>query len=173
MLSALHHYISLHLRSDLKGPLKILSATLLGPRQHFRDMLAAQPCFDATSSLQDFKASQREIVIVNIFYCIKLQNTKYQLQKKCVQYTLSLLPGVSTSVIASNCTHFTVTRKKSPPREKVCNQDVRWSLIGVHHQIICTRWDLKPVALLHCIGSRCSTSFVLPLALLHCIAAIQ
>ena len=89
MLSALHHYISLHLRSDLKGPLKILSATLLGPRQHFRDMLTARPCFDATSSLQDFKASQREIVIVNIFDCIKLQNTKYQLQKKCVQYTLS------------------------------------------------------------------------------------
>ena len=112
ILSALHQYISLHLRSDLKGPLKILSATLLGPRQHFRDMLTARPCFDATSSLQDFKASQREIVIVNIFDCIKLQNTKYQLQKKCVQYTLSLLPGVSTSVIASNCTYFTVTRKK-------------------------------------------------------------
>ena len=89
MLSALHHYISLHLRSDLKGPLKILSATLLGPRQHFRDMLTARPCFDATSSLQDFKASRIEIVIVNIFDCIKLQNTKYQLQKKCVQYTLS------------------------------------------------------------------------------------
>ena len=125
MLSALHHYMSLHLRSDLKGPLKILSATLLGPKQYFRDMLTAWPSFDATSSLQDFKASQRKIVIVNIFEGIKLQNTKYQLQKKCVQYTLSFLPGVSTSVIASNCTYFTVTRKNSLPREKVCNQDVR------------------------------------------------
>ena len=122
MLSALHHYISLHLRSDLKGLLKILSATLLGPRQHFRDMLTARPCFDATSSLQDFKASQREIVIVNIFYCIKLQNTKYQLQKKCVQYTLSLLPGVSTSdCIKLHPFHchpkkFTAARKSLQPR---------------------------------------------------------
>ena len=56
--------------------------------------------------------------------------------------------------------------KNSLPREKVCNQDVRWSLIGVHHQIICTRWDLKPVALLLCIGCRCSTTTTI--VALHC-----
>ena len=39
----------------------------------------------------------------------KIQNINFKIN---VYSTPSLLPGVSTSVIASNCTQFTVTRKK-------------------------------------------------------------